>query len=134
MAVKNPPALLILICMISSLSCFAQNKDDDDGSTPEVTQRALDKASYRNDDDGSMFRAATYVITQKALDEAPYRYAKFLDDALRKLEQQDFPMSSNGDHCGFRYSIGPTTEKSRLRLFKDTIKVSQLLVLWHDAF
>ena len=69
------------------------------------------------------FEAATYVVTQDALDEAPYRYAKFLDEGLKKLEQQDFPMISNGDPCDIRYRLGPAQERSKLTLLKDTIKV-----------
>ena len=71
------------------------------------------------------FEAATYVVTQAALDEAPYRYAKFLDEGLRKLENEPFPMVSNGDPCAVRYRIGPARgEKVKLNLKRDTIKVS----------
>ena len=70
------------------------------------------------------FQAGTYVVTQEGLNEAPYRYAKFLDEGLRKIEQEDFPLLSNGDPCGFRYRIGPTVEKSKLRLDRNSIKVT----------
>ena len=69
------------------------------------------------------FDAAAYIVTQDGLDEAPYRYAKFLDEALEKLQNEDFPLISNGNPCDFRHRIGPTVERSKLQLIKNSIKV-----------
>jgi hypothetical protein len=82
------------------------------------------------DGDDVWFQAASYVMTQEALDEAPYRYAKFLDDALRKIEAKEFPYFSNGDACGslfhpaLRYRVGTAGQGSRLRIVDNSLKVT----------